>query len=175
MTRRALALLGALLALTLLGAPLALLGAPLALAASTPVPAAAAPAPKTSVDDIEDEVMCVACGVPLQIADSPQADRERAYIRQLVAKGLTKDQVKDALIATYTPRVLAMPQKHGFGLVAFIVPIVVVIAALIALAIGLPRWRRRKRDNANGPTDDGPTLSDTDARRLDEDLASYKL
>jgi len=162
MTRRALALLTALLALTLLG------GTPLALAAAKPTP-------KTSVDDIEDEVMCVACGVPLQIADSPQADRERAYIRQLVAKGLTKDQIKDELVSTYTTRVLAMPQKHGFGLVAFIVPIVVVIAALIALAIGLPRWRRRKRDNADGRPQEAPALSDTDARRLDDDLASYKL
>jgi cytochrome c-type biogenesis protein CcmH len=121
-------------------------------------------------------VMCVACGVPLEIAESPQADRERAYIRQLVARGLTKDQVKSELVATYTDRVLAMPRTKGFGLAAFVVPVAVVIAALIALAIGLPRWRRRKRDGGDGGSEGGgPVLSADDAQRLDADLASYKL
>jgi cytochrome c-type biogenesis protein CcmH len=129
----------------------------------------------TSLTDVEDEVMCVACGVPLVIAESPQADRERVYIQQLVDRGLTKDQVKSALVETYTARVLAMPQKKGFGLVAFIVPIAVVLAALIALAIGLPRWRRRKRNSSDDDTTNSPTLSADDAQRLDADLASYKL
>ena len=119
--------------------------------------------------------MCVACGVPLVIAESPQADRERVYIQQLVNRGLTKDQVKSALVETYTARVLAMPQKKGFGLVAFIVPIAVVLAALIALAIGLPRWRRRKRNSGDDDATNSPTLSADDAQRLDADLASYKL
>jgi cytochrome c-type biogenesis protein CcmH len=156
------------LATALLLALLALTAAPLAQAAAQSRPHL------TSLTDVEDEVMCVACGVPLVIAESPQADRERVYIQQLVDRGLTKDQVKSALVETYTARVLAMPQKKGFGLVAFIVPIAVVLAALIALAIGLPRWRRRKRGD-NGPTANSPTLSPDDAQRLDADLASYKL
>jgi cytochrome c-type biogenesis protein CcmH len=149
----------------------------LALSAALTVPFAAAATTRphlTSLTDVEDEVMCVACGVPLVIAESPQADRERVYIQQLVDRGLTKDQVKSALVETYTARVLAMPQKKGFGLVAFIVPIAVVLAALIALAIGLPRWRRRKR-NTSDDTTNSPTLSPDDAQRLDADLASYKL
>ena len=158
--RRALALLAALLTLT------ATLGAPVALAA---------PAHLTSLTDVEDEVMCVACGVPLVIAESPQADRERAYIQQLVDRGLTKDQVKSALVETYTARVLATPEKKGFGLVAFIVPIAAVLAALIALAIGLPRWRRRRGTDGRPTPEHGPALDAGDARRLDEDLASYKL
>jgi cytochrome c-type biogenesis protein CcmH len=150
----------------------------LTLSAALTVPLATAATTRphlTSLTDVEDEVMCVACGVPLVIAESPQADRERVYIQQLVDRGLTKDQVKSALVETYTARVLAMPQKKGFGLVAFIVPIAVVLAALIALAIGLPRWRRRKRSGDGGDTPNSPTLSADDAQRLDADLASYKL
>jgi cytochrome c-type biogenesis protein CcmH len=161
--RRALALLAALLALT----------TATALAASA---AQAAQAPRASVTDIEDEVMCVACGVPLDIAESPQADRERAYIRRLVARGLTKDQIKSELVATYTDRVLAMPQKSGFGLAAFLVPIALVLAALAALAVFLPRWRNR----GDGPGGTGapggaaaPELTGADRRRLEEDLARY--
>ena len=48
------------------------------------------------------------------------------------------------------------------------------LAALIALAIALPRWRRRRRAGGEpATTARGPTLSAADARRLDEDLARY--
>jgi cytochrome c-type biogenesis protein CcmH len=140
---------------------------------ATPV-AQAAQAPRASVTDIEDEVMCVACGVPLDIAESPQADRERAFIRRLVAKGLTKDQIKTELVATYTDRVLATPKDSGFGLVAYLVPVALVLLALIAGAIFVPRWRKRGGGGPEGGlAPAGPALSDADARRLDEDLARY--
>jgi cytochrome c-type biogenesis protein CcmH len=137
--------------------------------------ALAAQAPRASVTDIEDEVMCVACGVPLDIAESPQADRERAYIRKLVARGLTKDQIKSELVATYTDRVLAMPKSEGFGLAAFLVPIALVLAALAALAVFLPRWRNGGRGGAGGTeiAPAGPALSDADAKRLEDDLSRY--
>jgi len=156
--RRALAILAALLALT-------------AATALTTTQALAA-TPRASVTDIEDEVMCVACGVPLGIAESPQADRERAFIRRLVARGLTKDQVKSELVATYTDRVLAMPRSEGFGLAAFLVPIALVLAALVALAVFLPRWRNRG-DGAGSAAPAGPALSAADNDRLNEDLARY--
>ena len=159
--RRALALLAALLALT---------------SATALTSAQAAQAPRASVTDIEDEVMCVACGVPLDIAESPQADRERAYIRRLVARGLTKDQIKSELVATYTDRVLAMPQKSGFGLAAFLVPIALVLAALAALVVFLPRWRDRGDGPGGMRTGSGTASSEptgADRRRLEEDLARY--
>ena len=43
----------------------------------TALPAAAtaapAPVPQTTVNDVEDEVMCPICGTLLELADSPQA------------------------------------------------------------------------------------------------------
>lgn len=156
---------------------LALLLALLALAAvGTTTAALAAEAPRASFTDIEDEVMCVACGVPLTIAESAQADRERAYIHALVAKDLTKDQIKAELVSTYGDRVLAMPKDKGFGLAAYLVPIAIVLAMLVALAIFLPRWRRNRGDS---PGDDdnagGPALTDADSQRLEEDLARYEV
>jgi cytochrome c-type biogenesis protein CcmH len=133
--------------------------------------ALAAQAPRASVTDIEDEVMCVACGVPLDIAESPQATSERAYIREQVAKGLTKDQIKTKLVEQYGSRVLALPKDEGFGRAAYIVPIALVALMLVALAIFLPRWRRNR--DAGGPQEQGPTLTDADTQRLDEDLARY--
>jgi cytochrome c-type biogenesis protein CcmH/NrfF len=136
--------------------------------------AALASTPRTSVTDIEDEVMCVACGVPLDIAESPQATQERTYIRKLVAEGRTKDEIKAELVAQYGQRVLATPKDSGFGLAAYLVPIALVLAVLAAGAFFVPKWRAKKGDD-DGPAAPGPGLTDADARRLEEDLARYEV
>jgi cytochrome c-type biogenesis protein CcmH len=159
--------------MTRLALILTTLAALLALATTSAV---AAPH-RTSLNDVEDEVMCVSCGVPLSIAESPQADAERREIQELVNRGLTKRQIKASLVDTYGDRVLAKPKDEGFGRAAYLVPIAIVLAALIALALVVPRWRRtRAADNDDATAQalaGGPPISDADARRLDADLARY--
>ncbi|HEU4658149.1 MAG TPA: cytochrome c-type biogenesis protein CcmH [Capillimicrobium sp.] len=146
--------------------------AALAIAAA---PQAVAATPQTSLSDIEDEVMCPVCGVALNIAESPQADDERALIRDLVAKGLTKEEIKQRLVAEYGQAVLAEPDDEGFDLAAWVVPAAVVAVLIAAGALLLPRWRRRARAAADGTgAGAGPELSADDARRLDEDLARFR-
>src|SRR5205809_6278723 len=62
---------------------------------------------KTNLPDVEDEVMCPVCGTALNLSFSPQADRERAFIRRQIAAGKTKQQIIDALVAQYGTAVLA--------------------------------------------------------------------
>jgi cytochrome c-type biogenesis protein CcmH len=153
---------------------LALLLALIATAATAGAASAqAAPTPKTSLNAVESEVMCVSCGVPLAIAESPQADAERREITELIKQGKTKSEIKDALVATYGDRVLASPKDKGFGLAAYLVPIALVLAALAALAVFLPRWRNNNRGGGGALATSGPALSDADSRRLEEDLARY--
>jgi len=143
-------------------------------AAAVPAASAtAAPKPKASLNDLETEVMCVLCKVPLQVAgDAPQAVAERQFIKGLIARGETKRQIKDALVAQYGPQVLANPPAHGFSLSAYLVPILGVVAAVVLLALALPRWRRRSRAPSPAAAA-GPALNTADARRLDEDLARF--
>jgi cytochrome c-type biogenesis protein CcmH len=148
------------------------LGLALAMLALALAPALAGACPRASLPDIEDEVMCPVCGTTLIVSESPQAARERAYIRGRIAACATKKQIKAALVSQYGPGVLASPRGKGFDLAAWLVPIVVVVAALGALGFFVPRWRRRR-----GPPGADPKapLSPADKRRLDEDLARYDL
>ena len=135
--------------------------------------ASAAVQHRTSLNAVESDVMCVSCGVPLAIADSPQADAERRTIVGMIAQGLTRKQIEDRLVTFYGRNVIATPKKSGFGLVAYLIPIALVLLALIAGAIFLPRWKKRPR--AESQEDAAPRLSSEDADRLDADLANYKL
>jgi cytochrome c-type biogenesis protein CcmH len=131
---------------------------------------AAAPAQeRASLTDIEDEVMCPICGTLLELSEAPQAERERVFIRKLIADGRSKEQIKDALVAEYGSEVLATPEGSGFDLAAYLVPVVAFVLAAIAIALAIRRWRRRP------PTSSGPPPSSEDAERLDSDLARYDL
>jgi cytochrome c-type biogenesis protein CcmH/NrfF len=128
-------------------------------------------APQTTLPDVEDEVMCTTCGVALNIAESPQADRQRAFIRTLVDRGMTKDEVKASLVDEYGPDVLAMPQDEGVGLAAYLVPVAAALAVLAMLAVLLPRWRRRPP----GPPPAGPAgtpggVTEDELARLDREV-----
>jgi len=154
------------------------LAAIVALAASAPAVAAPAshPVPQTTVNEIEAEVMCPICGTLLELAESPQAKREKVFVAKLVATGKSKAEIKDALVAQYGPEVLALPKASGFDLSAYLVPILAILIAAIVLAFSVLRWRRRGRD-------DEPSASEAaaeaprgeDAERLEADLSRYDL
>jgi cytochrome c-type biogenesis protein CcmH len=148
-----------------------LLAALLVLALLTPATAGAA-APRASLPDVEDEVMCLECGTALNVSNSQVADQEREYIRELIAQGKTKAQVKAALVAEYGPRVLAEPRDDGFGLTAWLVPILAALGALVLVLLTARRWRRRRP--AGAPAVDGDArLEPGDAARLDAELAAF--
>jgi cytochrome c-type biogenesis protein CcmH len=133
--------------------------------------APAAQAETASLPDLEDEVMCPICGTTLQLSDSPQAEREKQLIRDLIAKGDTKQQVKDELVREYGPDVLATPGDSGFDLTAWLLPIVGLALGLIGIGVAL--WRWRGRGGHGEPPAPGP--EGEEAERLDADLARYDL
>jgi len=144
----------------------------LVLAALAVLPATAAG--QVQVSDVEDEVMCPICGTLLELSDSPQARREKAFIAEMIAAGRSKAEIKDALVEEYGPEVLAEPEGSGFELSAYLVPAVALLAAAVALAVGVARWRRSGDGGGGGPAAKGGPAAE-DAERLDADIARYDL
>jgi cytochrome c-type biogenesis protein CcmH len=148
-----------------------------ALAAET-VATSAAAASSASLPDIEDEVMCPICGVTLELAtEAPQAEREREFIRGLIAQGLTKDEIKDRLVAEYGSEVLSVPSAEGFDLAAWLVPGAAIVLAGGAIVVALRRWRRDGRGpgGGSGEPPEADRLDPEESERLDADLARYEL
>jgi cytochrome c-type biogenesis protein CcmH len=134
---------------------------------------ARAATPQTSLSEISSEVMCPVCGTLLELAESPQAQREKAFVSRLVAAGKSKDEIKDALVTEYGTEVLALPQGSGFDLSAYLVPVIAFVIAVIALSVGVLRWRRAGDRDDRPPSAGGPSAEDSE--RLNADLARYDL
>jgi cytochrome c-type biogenesis protein CcmH len=142
------------------------------LIAGAAAPAVAAVAkPRTSLPQVERQVMCVTCKIPLNVAQSPQADRERAFIQSMIDRGQSEAQVKQSLVGQYGASVLGLPANHGFNAAAYLVPLAAVLALAATLLVLLPRWRRRGRTEDGAPP--APGLSPGDAARLESDLARF--
>ncbi|HTQ69370.1 MAG TPA: cytochrome c-type biogenesis protein CcmH [Solirubrobacteraceae bacterium] len=153
-------------------APLCLALALLWLAPAFTGDASASQPPRASLTGIERQVMCVTCKIPLNVAESPQADRERAFIRELIDGGLDEAQIKHALVGQYGSTVLALPPASGFDLTVYLVPAAVVAALAALLATLLVRWRRRGEGPAEA-AEEAPPLSASDASRLEADLSRF--
>jgi len=135
-----------------------------------PAAAVAATCPKTSVGDLEDEVQCLECGVPLALAtESPQANRQRALIGRLVDSCRSEDEIKDVLVAEFGPQVLTAPEDEGFGLAAWLVPLLALVLGAGAVVLAARRWRARAIRRS------APAAGPGDSDRLDRDLDRYDL
>ncbi len=135
---------------------------------------AAAQTPRTTYAEVERDLMCVSCNVALNIAESPQATRQKELLRTLIAEGRTKDEILDVMVAEYGDNVLAEPKAEGFSLAAWGVPLGAGVAGLALAAVLLPRWRRtRPVPGLPAAPATGPAMSAGDAARLEDDLRRY--
>jgi cytochrome c-type biogenesis protein CcmH/NrfF len=133
------------------------------------VPVARASEQHPSQAELEGEVMCPVCGTTLDQSNSPAAEQIKRVIARGIAAGDTKSEIKDRLVANYGDSILAAPPKHGFGLLAWWLPIVGITAAAILVGIGAWRWSRA-REPAPPPGGMDPALE----RQLDDELRRFE-
>ena len=144
----------------------------LLLAAFVLVPAGGATASTTDTAiDLENEVMCLSCGRPLSSSGGTGAEDQRALIRRMLDRGMSKQEVKDALVREYGDRVLVQSASP----LAAIAPWLAAIIGLASIAALLLR-RGRSDGPADPATGDSPTpdpdeLSADDQARIDAELA----
>lgn len=119
--------------------------------------------------DLEAELVCPVCETTLDQSDAPVAQRMKLFIRERIAAGDSEDEIKDALVAEFGPGVLATPSASGFGLLAWLVPLGVVGGAVVAVALLVRSWSRR-RPGAGGEPPLDPELD----RRVDDELARFE-
>lgn len=71
------------------------------------------------------------------------AKQQIKEIQAHLDKGLSDDQVVDAMIKEYGTAAYVEPPKSGFGLVAWLMPGVYLLAGAVLVFFVMSRWRRR--------------------------------
>jgi cytochrome c-type biogenesis protein CcmH len=118
----------------------------LAAAALVLAPGALASDAKPTQAELEAELVCPTCNTTLDQSNAPIALRMKAFIARRIAAGDTKSEIKDQLVAQFGRGVLAAPERKGFDLLAWVVPIAVLLLGSLLLAALLWRWTRRPED-----------------------------
>lgn len=135
-------------------------------------PAAAGCKHPASEGALEAELICPTCHEPLDESNSLIAQQMKQQIQTDIAKCMTEQQIIDSFVGppnNFGTGVLATPQKHGFDLLAWVLPLGGAVGGAAALAVGARRWTRQPP--ADGPP---PVELDPDTERLvDEELARF--
>jgi cytochrome c-type biogenesis protein CcmH/NrfF len=100
----------------------------------------------------------------------------KAYIRRRIAAGATKSQIENELVAQLGQGVLGVPRKHGFDLLAWVLPlggIGIGAAAIGGAAWYWSRFRPGQPGDVSEPLPDEPPLAPELERRVDEELARF--
>jgi cytochrome c-type biogenesis protein CcmH len=140
-------------------------------------PAVASEANPT-LEELEKELTCPTCKTSLELSDAPVADQIRAFVRERIAAGDTKTEIKDRLVAEFGEGVLAAPPREGFNLLAWVLPLAGIALGAVLVGLLLWRWSRTGKHRPAGAPGD-PALNGRGAldpeleQRLDEELARF--
>lgn len=127
---------------------------------------------RPTLAEIEHEVMCPTCKTLLELSHAPIADRMRVFIRRRIAAGETKSEIESQLVAEFGEGVLAAPRLHGFGLLAWVLPVAGLAGGAVVVGGVARRWRRAG-DDPSPPEAEQPRLDRALERTLDRELARF--
>ena len=120
---------------------------------------------------IETKLVCPVCHETLDQSTAPVAQEMKALIRRRIAQGWSEQRILDEMVANFGPGVLSTPAKHGFDLLAWILPLGGALAGVAALGYGAHRWTRTPAP-ATGGGRDAPLDAEIE-RRIDEELERF--
>ena len=96
--------------------------------------------------ELEGELVCPTCHTTLDQSNAPVAIRMKQFVAQRIAAGDTKSEIKEALVAQFGKGVLAAPERRGFDLLAWALPLAGLFVGGVVLTLLLWRWTRRAEE-----------------------------
>ncbi len=105
------------------------------------VDGAAGAAVEDKVREIASELRCVVCQ-NLSVADSPSdlAKEMRNLVRELVQRGMSREEIDAYFVSRYGEFVLLAPPKRGFNLLVWGLPFVAIAVGGGAVYLVARRW-----------------------------------
>lgn len=135
------------------------------------------------VNEVARELWCPLCsGVRLDVCELKACEQMREEIAIKLEQGQETEEIKRYFVTQYGPQVLGEPPKEGFNLLAWILPVIMVVGGgAFVLIRGRRMFKNRgEQEEAQATTPDSTTPDAaavdegmTYAERLDEELSRY--
>jgi cytochrome c-type biogenesis protein CcmH/NrfF len=136
--------------------------------AATAADGEAAAEPEGWAYKISHELMSPFCpGRTLSACTSPQADSLRMWLIVQEASGRTREEVEAELFERYGDVLRSAPRAEGFGLTAYVFPVLAFLAGGVFIAIFLSRQTRAAATTESSSQPPDPELE----RIIDQELA----
>jgi cytochrome c-type biogenesis protein CcmH len=120
--------------------------------------------------ELESELVCPVCETTLDSSDAPIARLMKARIRERIAAGDTKSEIKAYFVDQFGDGVLAVPPREGFDWIAWLLPLGGLAIGAVGVGVLAWRWSRRSDDDPGEAEALDPVLE----QRLDDELARYE-
>ena len=132
-------MLRAVFAMSLLASPITAQNTAPAVAPSQAVPLDSALEARTSA--VAAQLRCPVCqGLSIQDSPSELAQSMRSVVRDQLAEGRTPDEVKAYFVSKYGEWILLAPKPSGLNLIAYAIPILVVLGGGAVVLLAVRRW-----------------------------------
>src|SRR5712692_868473 len=120
------------------------------------------------VQDVASQLKCPICQGE-SVADSPSllAKQMRGVIRQQLQSGKSEQQVVQYFVDRYGQQIVWSPPWQGFTLLAWLVPIALLLGGTILLFFVLRSWRTLSPTSSKDLTDDDAKLENIDEADLE--------
>lgn len=126
------------------------------------------------VNDVAKKMNCPTCQ-SLNLADcrTQTCDQWRSQIKDLLATGMSKQEVLDWYISRYGEEVLQEPPTHGVGLYVWILPVIGLVVGAGWLGFILKKWSAGRQAEPAGTIDsESPDAESADdyLNQVEQDL-----
>ncbi len=126
--------------------------------------------------EIETNLMCdCGCGQLLSTCACGRAAEMRSMIRTMLDEGRSKEEILDSFVARYGERILSVPPKKGFNLVAYIAPFLGLLVGVGIAVVLARRWVfTGSREVREGGTTGGAALSEDVEKKIEDELKRFE-
>ncbi|HEX6483295.1 MAG TPA: cytochrome c-type biogenesis protein [Ktedonobacteraceae bacterium] len=121
--------------------------------------------------DVGSQLKCLVCQGE-SVADSPAllSQQMRAIIRQQLRSGKSEQEVIQYFQARYGDKILYAPPEQGFDLLAWLVPIAMLLGGAILLFFVVRDWHKSARSDITEDVSQLANVDETDLKRYREQL-----
>ncbi len=97
------------------------------------------------------QLRCPVCqGVAIQDSPSELAQQMRMVVKEQLASGKSPDEVKEYFVSKYGEWILLEPQAHGFNIVIYALPVLLVLGGAVFLVFIVRKWTAAAPATAGG-------------------------